>query len=185
MSKPQPVILLTGKPGVGKTTIIRHIVELTKGQAGGFYTREIRRENQRTGFEIVTLAGETSLLATKDKGINFPRPAPFVGWKVNLDGIDRVAVPALWKAAEAHQLIILDEIGPMEIFSEPFRRAVSNLLDDESISILGTIVQRPYTFADEVKAHPRVNLVVVTLANRDRLVQELPSMLKAGINRPR
>ena len=58
-----PVILLTGRPGTGKTTAIRHVVDALGDRAGGFYTREVRAVGRRTGFELVTLAGEAAVLA--------------------------------------------------------------------------------------------------------------------------
>ena len=73
-------LLLTGKPGVGKTTLIREVIQsllpegsLTRdrvrgeGEAGGFFTREIRERGREVGFEIETLSGE--------KGIVFPSPS--------------------------------------------------------------------------------------------------------------
>ena len=107
-----------------------------------------------------------------------------MGFKINLDGIDLVAVPALLKAAAEHKLVIVDEIGPMEIYSQPFRQAVSGLIEDPAIPVIGTIVQRPHTFADQIKAHPRVTLQPVTIENRERLSQDVYSLLveSAGLD---
>lgn len=168
----QPAILLTGRPGVGKSTIIKAVASCLGHRVGGFYTREVRVAGQRTGFELVTLAGETDLLATKSAAITFPTEVPFGKYRVNLAAIDRLAVPSLWQAVTQEQIVVIDEIGPMELLSETFCQAVQELLDTPVV-ILGTIVERPHSFADLVKQHPRVQLKLVTLANRDQLPEQL------------
>jgi nucleoside-triphosphatase len=57
-------LLLTGRPGVGKTTVIRAVVARLHGKAGGFYTEEIRERGRRTGFRLVALDGTTGTLAS-------------------------------------------------------------------------------------------------------------------------
>jgi nucleoside-triphosphatase len=161
-------VLLTGAPGVGKSTLIqRQITALVNRPAGGFYTRELRRAGRRIGFEMVTLTGKTALLASAepDAFANGPKVGRY---RVNLSGIEEVAVPALLCAWEAGALVSIDEIGPMEIFSDRFCQVVMAILDDGA-PVLGTVVARPYRFADAVKQHPSVNVVEVTVANRDRL----------------
>lgn len=171
-------ILLTGRPGFGKTTVIRRTLShLGAGHAGGFYTRELRRGGRRTGFEIVTLEGQTDLLATTDPNA-VSDGLPFGRYTVNRVALERVAVPALRRAHQAGQIVIVDEIGPMEILSSDFCDLVSALLDDRAL-MLGTIVQRPYRFADDVKRHPAVALVQVTFANRE----SLPLMLAERLRR--
>lgn len=169
MASNNPVILLTGRPGIGKTTVIKKIVSLLgRETCGGFYTREIRLAGQRTGFEIVTLAGQTNYLATKLPEICFVRGVPFGKYRVNLEAIEMVAVPAMLDALRQDQIIVIDEIGPMEILSEAFCQAVLDILDS-SCPVIGAIVQRPNTFADRVKAHSRVVVRPITMANRARL----------------
>lgn len=168
MASNNPAILLTGRPGVGKSTAISKIVSLLGDRAAGFYTREIRAGGQRTGFEIVTLDGRVGYLATRDPDIAFVRAAPFGKYRVNLEAIDALAVPAIRQAMKRSQVVVIDEIGPMEILSESFCRAVLAILDSE-VAVIGAIVQRPHPFADQVKAHPRVIMRIVTPANRDQL----------------
>ena len=55
--------LLSGAPGVGKTTIIKQAIDTVKEKTGGFYTREIRNQGVRQGFEIVTLDEQSAILA--------------------------------------------------------------------------------------------------------------------------
>ena len=75
-----PAILLTGSPGVGKSTIIQGLVDRLGPAAGGFYTRELRQAGQRVGFEIVTLASQREVLATTDVRSAIGTPPPGVGF---------------------------------------------------------------------------------------------------------
>jgi nucleoside-triphosphatase len=169
-----PVILLTGRPGTGKTTAIRQIVTALGDRAGGFCTQELRAGRRRTGFELCTLTGEKACLATKDPGLTFARQRPFGRYRVNLGAIDAVGGPALLAALDAGQIIVVDEIGPMEILSPRFREAILRILESQ-VAVVGTIVLRSQHFADQVKAHPRVTVRTITMANRDDLPGQILS----------
>jgi nucleoside-triphosphatase len=169
-SRTAPVLLLTGRPGVGKTTVLRQVVAALGDRAGGFYTREVRSPagGRRTGFELVTLSGQTALLATVDRAVALARPRPFGRYRVDLDALDGVGVPALLDALAQGRTVVVDEIGPMEILSPCFQEAILKLLESD-VPVIGTIVQRPQPFADRVKAHPRARVWTVTAQNRDEL----------------
>jgi nucleoside-triphosphatase len=168
-----PIILLTGQPGIGKTTLIKKLAQKAGNEGGGFYTQEVRQAGARIGFEIVTFGGETCWLSRKSRERYFDDEVQFKSYRVNVGGIEKVAVPSLLNARDDGRIIFVDEIGPMEIFSRAFCDAIRALLDDDSVRMIGTIVRRPYRFADEVKKHPRVKIVEVTYGNRDGLAEEI------------
>ena len=159
-------LLLTGQPGVGKTTLIQRALERSGVRAHGFYTAEIRKGGQRTGFAIRSLDGEEGTLASVDR-----RGGPRVGrYGVNLADLERVGVSAILRALEEGTLAVIDEIGKMELFSGAFRDAVWRALESPC-PVLGTITKSPDPFAQKVKARPDVKLVHVTRANRDELLE--------------
>ena len=161
-------VLLTGRPGVGKTTLIQKVVARLPGRAGGFYTRELRQDGARVGFELVTLAGEHGVLAHVGKA-----GGPRIGkYGVDLGVMDRLGVPVLRRAAERGDLVVVDEIGPMELLSPAFVATVRELLTGP-YRLLGSITARPHPVADELKKLPGVRLLEVTHANRDRLADEI------------
>jgi nucleoside-triphosphatase len=168
-----PAILLTGQPGIGKSTAVQKIIASLDGGAGGFYTREVRAGGRRTGFEIVTLQGETAWLATKAPEITFAKQTFFAGFKINLGALESLVVPTLRAAAHAGNIVVVDEIGPMEIFSKDFCDTVWSILNNAYVTVIGTIVGRPYRFADDVKRHPRVTIKQVTLENRSTVASEV------------
>jgi nucleoside-triphosphatase len=95
---------------------------------------------------------------------------------VDLDAIDAVGVPALLDALARGQVVVVDEIGPMEILSPRFQEAILAILDGDA-PVVGTIVQRSQPFADRVKAHPRVRVWTVTAQDREELPRRLLSEL--------
>jgi nucleoside-triphosphatase len=162
-------LLLTGPPGVGKTTLVKRIVVKVKGvmRCSGFITQEVRSdEGDRIGFDIVTLYGRVTPLARKGRG-----EGPRVGdYHVDLYSVDKVAVLSLTDP-EA-QLLVVDEIGLMELKSLQFQEVVMRLLDDPR-PMLGTIRYQRNRFCDLVKSHPDVEVIEVSRGNRDALVEML------------
>ena len=167
------VYLLTGRPGTGKTSIIKQAVAGMRGKAGGFYTEEIRSQGVREGFRLVTLDGPTAILAHSDIHSQY-RVSKY---GVDLDGLDGVGVSALYQAAEECDLVVVDEIGKMELFSANFREAVLHIIDSGK-KVLGTIMLSPNPWADAIKRQPQVNLVSVTRANYHQVLEELRHWLK-------
>jgi len=162
------VYLLTGKPGTGKTSLIKQAIAGLGDKAGGFYTEEIRRGGIREGFRLVTLDGQEAILAH----INIHSPHRVGKYGVDIDSLDRAGVSALNRAAEEGDLIVVDEIGRMELFSAAFREAVWQIITSGT-KVLGTIMFKANPWADRIKRQPQVNVVEVTRANRHQVLEEL------------
>ena len=167
------VILLTGAPGSGKTTVIRRVLAELSRPAGGFYTRELREDGVRRGFEMVTLDGECGILAHLD--IHSPKRVSKYG--VDTTALDGLAVPAIQAAVLQDKVVVIDEIGPMEILSPLFRRSVMEALQSE-VSVLGTIVQRRTPYTERIKSQFHANLIEVTLKNREELPEIVLRLLE-------
>jgi nucleoside-triphosphatase len=150
-------LLLTGQPGTGKTALIKEALAVTKIKVGGFYTEEIRTGGIRQGFRIVTLDGHEAVLAH----VGISSPYQVSKYRVDTDALDRVGVSALFKALKETDLIVIDEIGKMELLSPRFRNAVTQAINSGK-KVLGTIMLNPHPFADEIKLHPDVETLLVT-----------------------
>ena len=163
-------LLLTGKPGVGKTTLIERIAAKLSAslRLAGFTTREVRNsQGERLGFDLTTLAGKTR---TELARVWFPSPVRVGRYGVDLAALESLALPEL--ARRDVDLIVIDEIGKMECASGRFRRALEGALDS-GVSVLATIGKGDLAFLQAIKARPDVELVSVTERNRDSLVEEL------------
>jgi nucleoside-triphosphatase len=171
-------ILLMGKPGVGKTTLIRRIFQRISVRAGGFYTREIRDGRVRTGFQLVTLDGREAILASTRTSAGHPRVGRYT---VHVDVLEQLAVPALEDALAQSELIVIDELGKMEMCSVRFRQTVMTCLLSPK-PLLATIGVSADPSIRAIRCRPEVTTVEVTLANRDRLVDEMVTMLMSRKN---
>lgn len=146
-----------------------------KGKAGGFYTEEVRSGGVREGFKLVTLDGKEAILAH----VNIRSPHRVGKYAVDTDSLDRVGVTALRKAAEECDLVVVDEIGKMELFSAGFREAVWQIITSGR-KTLGTIMFKTNPWVDRIKRQPQVNLVEVTRANHHRVLEELLAWIETG-----
>ena len=164
--------MLTGRPGTGKTSLIKQVVAGLGDKAGGFYTEEIRTQGVREGFRLVTLDGQSAILAH----INIHSPYRVSKYGVDIDSLDRVGVTALHEAARQSYLVIIDEIGKMELYSDNFREAVSRIIESGK-KVLGTIMLNPNPWADALKSRPEVNLVTVTRDNHREVLEKLRQWL--------
>lgn len=182
MSPPPAAVrlLLEGRPGVGKTTLARRLVDelrVAGVPVAGFTTEEVRHGGGRIGFAVETIDGERGILAHVD----FPGPPRVGRYGVDVAVLERLAVPALEVAARSGggpaPVVVIDELGKMELASEGFRRAVSGLLE-RPLPVVATVHAAAHPFTDELKRRPGIEVVRVTPANRDRLPARLAERLR-------
>lgn len=163
------LLLLTGDSGVGKTTVLLKIVEALKARGykvGGMVSREVRSNGRRIGFEILDLAGDGSgWLAHVGQ-----KTGPQVGkYRVNLKDLDTVGAGSIIKAVENSDVIAVDEIGPMELFSEGFKDAVKNAADSRK-PVVGVVHRSArHSLTDGVRAREDAEVFRVTYENREIL----------------
>lgn len=158
------VLLLTGRPGVGKTTVVRAVARALAGRRlGGFYTEEIRAGRARRGFRLVTFDGRRAVMAHVDR-----RGEPRVGrYGVDVGVIDGMAADAL-AVSDAVDVYLVDEIGKMECLSPRFVAAVRALLDSDR-PVVATVGERGGGLIAEVKRRADVEVWEITPQSRDAM----------------
>jgi len=168
------VLLLSGRPGVGKTTVIRRVAaSLTGWRLAGFYTEEIREGRARQGFRAITLDGSERIMAHFD--VRGPHRVGKYG--VEVPAIDELADSALG-LNPAIDCYIVDEIGRMECLSQRFIAAIQELLNSRTL-VVATIAQRGGGLIAEAKQRKDIELWEVTRANRDELPGRALTWLQA------
>lgn len=166
--------LITGLPGVGKTSLILSLLDTLPGTKGGFYTREIREGGRRVGFQVADLEGREGVLAH----IRHRGPPQVGRYGVDLQTFEDVGVEAVTRALERADLIVIDEIGKMELYSRRFQSILVEVLKGPR-PLLGTIMLKAHPVADRIKAHPGVRLQQLTPTNR----QEVAHVITTDLNR--
>src|SRR5210317_2017818 len=154
--------LITGKPGVGKTTLVQEIIKrMGSVNMAGFYTSEIRCSGSRLGFELQGLNGGCRTLAHVD--IDSRHRVGRYG--VDKDGFEEF-LTTLDLLNPDVELIVIDEIGKMELFSNCFRNLVCDALNADK-QVLATIALTGNDFIREIKQRLDIRLLEVTHANRN------------------
>jgi nucleoside-triphosphatase len=167
-------VLIEARPGAGKTTAVGRLAELLR-EAGvplsGFLTRELRESGRRVGFEIETFSGERGLLAH----VAIKGPPRVSRYGVDVEAFERLALGALDPPGKKG-VVLIDELGKMELASERFGEAVRELFDGAA-PIVATVHTARHPFTDELKRRPEVETVRLTAANRDRLPGKVAEQL--------
>jgi nucleoside-triphosphatase len=175
--------LVTGSPGSGKTSVIKKTIEIMQShglKAGGIYCPEIRQGGTRVGFKIIDImTGEERVLAH----MNQPEGPQVSKYRVNLQSVDELSGAAVGRALEEADFVVIDEIAPMEVYSDGFKRSVQSALDSPK-PLLAAVHQRTTSgFIGSVKARQDVKVLEVTPETRVRLPGQLAEMLAAALNR--
>ncbi len=177
------VLLLTGAPGIGKTTVIRRVADkLKSNELGGFYTEEIREDGERRGFRLVSFDGLRRVIAHAD----FSTSRRVGRYGVDLAALDEAA--ELLRPGLGATIYLVDEIGKMECFSERLVAAMRALLGGE-VPVVATVGARGGGFIAEVKQRPDCALWEVTRRNRDELPErilawlreKMPASIRSGV----
>lgn len=166
-------ILLTGPPQIGKTTIIEKLIRNFRDfTVCGFFTKEIRESGRRAGFSLNIIGGHPSVLAH----VNFRSRYRVGSYKVDIEEFEQQLKKMNLTSSES-RVIIIDEIGKMECFSEEFHRTVNALLETDKV-IIATIAAKGVGFISEIKNRRDCRLINVTRENRDTLSDEIEKIVR-------
>ncbi|MBI3858837.1 MAG: NTPase [Thaumarchaeota archaeon] len=178
------VWVVTGPPGVGKSTLVSKVVLRLKSAGvivGGCVTSERRKKGARIGFELRDLTnGTQGELASLDAPFG-----PKVGrYRVNLKDLASIGARGLSDAAARAEVIVIDELGPMELTSPEFRRGVKASLDSGKPVLVVVHERLDDELLNGVRASATESFELTTM-NRDDVTDQLSSALLAAAGGPK
>ncbi len=176
-SNASPKLLLTGPPKIGKSTAINRLVQLLREHGmvvDGFVTHEQREHGRRVGFVVHDLAGPEAVMAHQDYATDV-RVGRF---GVDVPTFERVGLPALRRALDHGSIVVVDEIARMELASEPFVKLVDEVMTGWA-PVVASVHLQAHPFTDALKRRADVEVVSLTLDNRDTMPAQLLKRLTA------
>ncbi len=158
-------IAVTGRPGIGKTTLCLKVYEALKTSmsVGGFVTSEVRIGGRRTGFKLVELGGKAEAWLARVGGgdVRVGKYAVFV------DELERF----LDNLNLDCELLIIDEVGPMELKSKKFVEFVRREVLTRNNVLVSVHMKSRHPVAEEIRRS--FKLYTLTEENRDAVAEEV------------
>lgn len=160
-------IAITGSPGVGKSTVCRNVLKHLTCTYGGMVSADLRVKGERIGFEIKDIAtGKQGILAHRQG------TGPRVGsYHVNIEDLNSIGVTAIRNALNSSELIVIDEIAPMEFKSPEFIKAVEEALDSGKNMLVVLHQKSTHPLVQRIRREFQV--YTVTKENRESLAPEI------------
>lgn len=169
-------LFIAGTPGVGKTTLLRELTLGKRERIGGFYTEHILSGRMRKGFMMRTFDGQDRVLASK--GLKSSHQLGKYG--VDINALENVGIPALKLALMTKDLIVIDEVGAMEMMSERFRQTLLECLTSTK-PVLATIRAASQPFSDQVKKFSDTQTIILTKSNYNQVKAQIRKWLDAHL----
>ncbi len=169
-------IAITGSPGVGKSTVLRNVLKQLTCTYGGMVSADIRIKGERMGFEIRDIAtGKHGILAHKQGA------GPRVGsYHVNLEDLNNIGVATIRNAMNS-ELVVIDEIAPMEFKSPEFVRVVEDALNSGKNMLVVLHQKSDHPLAERMRREFQV--YTITMENRESLVSEIAEKINLKATR--
>lgn len=172
---------LTGLPGSGKTSTLLKLIDMLEGEGktvGGMITEPITEGGKRTGLQIVNrITGEKGRLAH----ISIESRYMFGKFGVDLTALESVGVRALEQAASEADIVVIDEVGKLEVESEPFVEAVKDVLDMDKPVLLTLHKKSRNPLLQDIRKRDDVRILEVTPINRNLLPYKVMKLMKGQL----
>ena len=149
-------LFFTGRKGVGKSTLVRTVIEGKR--VGGFFTKRVEGLLERPSVHLLR-AGTADVPSAEN--------LLFCCGGADMQRFEQLGCGALADTAGC-DVLVMDELGPHEEQAAAFRQAVLRALDGDA-PVIGVLQQAESAFLRQVAAHPNIRVITVTEENRDAL----------------
>ncbi len=169
---------LSGLPGVGKTTTLIKTIEILEEEGyvvGGMITEELRENGKRTGFYVLDwMSQEKKVFAHKD----FESRHKVGKYGIDIKALEEVGIKALQDAMDKADIIVIDEIGKMEVESKKFVQTVRDILDMDKHIIMTLHKKSRNSLLQEIRRRDDIRMLEVTPINRNLLPFKIVQLIK-------
>ncbi|HEC76905.1 MAG TPA: NTPase [Thermoplasmatales archaeon] len=174
-----PKIGITGAPRVGKTEGIIKVIGRLEDiyNFGGMITKSIEENGVRVGFKIIDwITKEEKIFAH----VNFDTPYRVGKYKVDLRVLNNFGIPAIEKAIyeEEIDIVVIDEVGKMELESKKFKETVREALECEKPVLLTLHKKSRDSLLQDIRNMSNVRILEITSINRNFLPYKIEKLLK-------
>lgn len=167
------MLLITAPPRTGKSTLIKKVIDnIGEENFQGFFTEEIRENGERVGFKIKEINGKEVILAH----VNIKSNYKISRYYVDLESFESF-ISDFFSKIDNNKILLIDEIGPMQALSPLFLKSITKLFNTP-VTILGTISFDSHDRIDEIKKSDKIELVNLTIENRDSIMLEISEKIK-------
>ena len=172
---------ITGLPSAGKTNTLIQVIRMLEEEGkkvGGMITEPILDDKKRTGLYVIDwMTKEKGVLAATDIQSKF-----MVGkFGIDLEVLQRVGVQALLNACEQADIIVIDEVGKIEVESEQFRSAVKEALKSDKPMLLTLHKKSRNPLLQDIRRRDDVRILEVTPINRNLLPYKIMKLMKGEL----
>ncbi len=162
---------------MGKTTLVERVIQAVPLKCGGMITKEIRKIGRRVGFSVHdVLTGREGVLAH----IHLERGPKLGRYRVNLRDLEEIGAAAIERALEECELVVIDEVGPMELHSERFIRAVERALESDKHLLVTVHRASNHHLAYRIR-HEADRFFRLSTTKRDRITEEIIELFNSVV----
>jgi len=168
---------ITGLPGSGKTQTLLRIIQLLEEEGlkvGGMVTEPIIVKQRRVGFQITNwITKEHEVFA--HEGLKSRVRSGRYG--VNLLALEGIGTAALAQGREEADVIVIDEVGKMEVESEVFTKSVMDTLDAKKSIIMTLHKKSRNPLLQDIRRRDELRLLEVTPVNKNLLAFKIVHLI--------
>lgn len=169
---------ISGAWGARKTETLESIIRMLSDEdieVGGMVTEPIMEDNRRVGFQVMDWS-------TKEKAVfahlDLDSPTEIKGYGVNLDSLNEVGVKAIKDAAKEKEVVLIDEIGKMQVESEKFKEVVSKIFEIDKPLIITFEKKSRNTLLQDLRRRDDVRMLELTDVNKNLLPYKVVELIK-------
>lgn len=168
---------ITGLPGAGKTQTLLRIIQLLEQEGvkvGGMVTEPIVEKQRRSGFQITNWATKEHAVFAHESLKSRVRSGKY---GVDLSALEDLGTRSLAEARESADVIVIDEVGKMEVESEAFTKSVIDTLDTNKSIVMTLHKKSRNPLLQDIRRRDELRLLEVTPVNKNLLAFKIVRLL--------